>query len=86
MLQSPGLGCAHSPTSINRENTLAMAHMCVTPFARSMTVNPLAVLTRFCPRRRNPALDGHFDRMNLLLWPRLKVRGDSQAAAAVDAA
>lgn len=25
-----------------------------------------------CLSRRNPALDGHFDRMNLLLWPRLK--------------
>lgn len=24
-------------------------------------------------RRRNPALDGHLDRVNLLLWPRLKV-------------
>ena len=26
-------------------------------------------------RRRNPALDGFFDRLNLMLWPRLKVRG-----------
>ena len=24
-------------------------------------------------RRRCPALDGHFDRVNLALWPRLKV-------------
>lgn len=23
-------------------------------------------------RKRNPALDGYFDRVNLLLWPRLK--------------
>lgn len=26
-------------------------------------------------RRRNPALDGFYDRINLLLWPRLKVLG-----------
>ena len=26
-------------------------------------------------RRRVPALDAHFDRVNLLLWPRLKVGG-----------
>ena len=26
-------------------------------------------------RRRLPALDAHLDRVNLLLWPRLKVDG-----------
>jgi hypothetical protein len=28
-------------------------------------------------RRRVPALDGYYDRMNLLLWPKLKVSGPS---------
>ena len=45
--------------------------------------DPLAVLlmirinrenTLAMNRKRNPALDGYFDRINLLLWPRLKVR------------
>ncbi|KAL6785439.1 VPS52 [Auxenochlorella protothecoides x Auxenochlorella symbiontica] len=32
-------------------------------------------------RRGNPALDGFYDRINLLLWPRLKVLMDAQLAS-----
>lgn len=32
-------------------------------------------------RRRNPALDGHLDRVNLLLWPRLKVRKEMKTCS-----
>ncbi|PRW32567.1 vacuolar sorting-associated 52 A isoform A [Chlorella sorokiniana] len=52
--------------------------------------DPLAVMlmirinrenTLAMARKRNPALDGHFDRMNLLLWPRLKALFDLQLAS-----
>lgn len=34
-------------------------------------------------RKRNPALDGYFDRVNLLLWPRLKAGAGAQAPGAI---
>lgn len=35
-------------------------------------------------KRRNPALDGHFDAVNLLLWPRVKLMLDRHLKSVVD--
>lgn len=57
--------------------------------------DPLAVMlmirinrenTLAMSRKRNPALDGYFDRLNLLLWPRLKVRPPGRPGAPVSPA
>lgn len=61
------------------ENSLAAS---LTEQHDPITLLLMARLNRECglamSRRRNPALDGFYDRINLLIWPRLKTVLDNQ--------
>lgn len=64
------------------ETSLSTAiHEMVDPLALFLTIRINRLNSLALARRANPALDEHFDRVNLMLWPRLKSVLDSQLAS-----
>lgn len=75
------LGWAGLGSLASRKLALGCSHEALPQLATSLSprrMRPTRAPLR-APPPPDPALDGHFDRVNLLLWPRLKVRCAARA-------
>ena len=67
------LSCALLPLQLHFSCTASVPQELHDPLAVMLMIRINRENTLAMNRRRCPALDGHFDRVNLALWPRLKV-------------